>query len=56
MFKKKKIILFNLAARNLMRGESPHNITESPKLTPSPPSNVPPNIHQVNNFLSTTKQ
>lgn len=32
--------------RNLMRVESPHSV-ESPKLTPSPPSNVPPNIHQV---------
>lgn len=29
-----------------MRVESPHSV-ESPKLTPSPPSNVPPNIHQV---------
>lgn len=32
-----------------MRVESPHSV-ESPKLTPSPPSNVPPNIHQVNNM------
>ncbi|XP_055321590.1 PAN2-PAN3 deadenylation complex subunit PAN3 isoform X4 [Sitodiplosis mosellana] len=35
------------AGRNLMRVESPHSV-ESPKLTPSPPSNVPPNIHQEN--------
>lgn len=33
-------------SRNLMRGESPHSV-ESPKLTPSPPSNVAQNIHQV---------
>lgn len=33
-----------------MRGESPHSV-DSPKLTPSPPSNVPPNIHQVNNKI-----
>ncbi|XP_031623876.1 PAN2-PAN3 deadenylation complex subunit PAN3 isoform X4 [Contarinia nasturtii] len=35
------------ASRNLMRVESPHSV-ESPKLTPSPPSNVPQNIHQEN--------
>lgn len=39
--------LFMLAAaRNLIRNESPQSV-ESPKLTPSPPSNVPPNIHHV---------
>lgn len=47
-FLKKNIHVNNLfsAGRNLMRVESPHSV-ESPKLTPSPPSNVPPNIHQV---------
>lgn len=37
-----------LVGRNLIRDDSPHSIGDSPKLTPSPPSTVPANIHQEN--------
>lgn len=39
------------AARSQIRNDSPQSV-ESPKLTPSPPSNVPPNIHHVIIYLS----
>ena len=41
--------MFSILGRNLLRGESPQSIGESPKQTPqpSPPPAVTTNIHQV---------
>lgn len=42
--------------RNLIRGESPHSVGDTNKLTPSPPAAiVPPNIHQVSKYMPVTR-